>query len=70
MKSVRSVFIAIAEGCGSGRYYYVTPVTDDDLLREHNWVGLENTSCTKVTPATTCSFPLPIALLLLLLCRG
>ena len=24
-------------------YYYVTPVTDDDLLREHNWVGLENT---------------------------
>ena len=21
-------------------YYYVTPVTDDDLLREHNWVGL------------------------------
>jgi uncharacterized protein (DUF885 family) len=25
-------------------YYYVTPVADDDLLREHNWVGLENTS--------------------------
>ncbi|MGE5219172.1 MAG: DUF885 domain-containing protein [Chloroflexota bacterium] len=25
-------------------YYYVTPVTDDNLLREHNWVGLENTS--------------------------
>jgi len=25
-------------------YYYVTPVTDDDLLREHNWTGLENTS--------------------------
>jgi len=25
-------------------YYYVTPVTEDDLLREHNWVGLENTS--------------------------
>ncbi|HXV82631.1 MAG TPA: DUF885 domain-containing protein [Candidatus Binatia bacterium] len=25
-------------------YYYVTPATDDDLLREHNWVGLENTS--------------------------
>jgi uncharacterized protein (DUF885 family) len=25
-------------------YYYVTPVPDDDLLREHNWVGLENTS--------------------------
>jgi len=25
-------------------YYYVTPVTDDDLLREHNYVGLENTS--------------------------
>jgi len=25
-------------------YYYVTPVNDDDLLREHNWVGLENTS--------------------------
>lgn len=25
-------------------YYYVTPVANDDLLREHNWVGLENTS--------------------------
>jgi uncharacterized protein (DUF885 family) len=25
-------------------YYYVTPVTDPELLREHNWVGLENTS--------------------------
>jgi uncharacterized protein (DUF885 family) len=25
-------------------YYYVTPVSDDELLREHNWVGLENTS--------------------------
>jgi uncharacterized protein (DUF885 family) len=25
-------------------YYYVTPVMNDDLLREHNWVGLENTS--------------------------
>jgi uncharacterized protein (DUF885 family) len=25
-------------------YYYVTPVTEDDLLREHNWTGLENTS--------------------------
>jgi uncharacterized protein (DUF885 family) len=25
-------------------YYYVTPVTNDDLLREHNFVGLENTS--------------------------
>jgi len=25
-------------------YYYVTPVTEDDLLREHNWMGLENTS--------------------------
>jgi len=25
-------------------YYYVTPVTSDDLLREHNFVGLENTS--------------------------
>ena len=25
-------------------YYYVTPVSDNDLLREHNWVGLENTS--------------------------
>jgi uncharacterized protein (DUF885 family) len=25
-------------------YYYVTPASDDDLLREHNWVGLENTS--------------------------
>jgi len=25
-------------------YYYVTPVTSDDLLREHNYTGLENTS--------------------------
>jgi uncharacterized protein (DUF885 family) len=25
-------------------YYYVTPVAENDLLREHNWVGLENTS--------------------------
>jgi uncharacterized protein (DUF885 family) len=25
-------------------YYYVTPVTEEDHLREHNWVGLENTS--------------------------
>ena len=25
-------------------YYYVTPVSSDDLLREHNYVGLENTS--------------------------
>ncbi len=25
-------------------YYYVTPATEDDLLREHNWTGLENTS--------------------------
>jgi len=25
-------------------HYYVTPVTDSDELREHNWVGLENTS--------------------------
>jgi uncharacterized protein (DUF885 family) len=25
-------------------HYYVTPATDTDLLREHNWVGLENTS--------------------------
>ena len=25
-------------------YYYVTPVNSDDLLREHNYVGLENTS--------------------------
>lgn len=25
-------------------YYYVTPVVDEGLLLEHNWVGLENTS--------------------------
>src|ERR671919_1716303 len=25
-------------------YYYVTPAPDEDLLREHNWTGLENTS--------------------------
>ncbi|HUK39787.1 MAG TPA: DUF885 domain-containing protein [Candidatus Acidoferrales bacterium] len=31
-------------------YYYVTPVTDDDLLREHNWVGLENTSAHESYP--------------------
>jgi uncharacterized protein (DUF885 family) len=29
---------------GQVGYYYVTPVTDEELLREHNWVGLENTS--------------------------
>jgi uncharacterized protein (DUF885 family) len=29
---------------GQVGYYYVTPVDDTDLLREHNWVGLENTS--------------------------
>ncbi len=31
-------------------YYYVTPVSDDDLLREHNWVGLENTSVHEAYP--------------------
>ena len=25
-------------------HYYVTPAAEDDLLREHNWTGLENTS--------------------------
>jgi uncharacterized protein (DUF885 family) len=25
-------------------YYYVTPAESEDLLREHNWTGLENTS--------------------------
>jgi uncharacterized protein (DUF885 family) len=25
-------------------YYYVTPATDEELLREHNWTGMENTS--------------------------
>ena len=29
---------------GQTGYYYVTPVDSDDLLREHNWTGLENTS--------------------------
>ncbi|HWO41928.1 MAG TPA: DUF885 domain-containing protein [Candidatus Eisenbacteria bacterium] len=29
---------------GQVGYYYVTPVSDEELLREHNWVGLENTS--------------------------
>ncbi len=29
---------------GQVGYYYVTPVTEEELLREHNWVGLENTS--------------------------
>jgi uncharacterized protein (DUF885 family) len=31
-------------------YYYVTPVTDDELLREHNWTGLENTSAHESYP--------------------
>jgi uncharacterized protein (DUF885 family) len=25
-------------------YYYVTPASEEELLREHNWTGLENTS--------------------------
>ena len=31
-------------------YYYVTPVTEDDLLREHNRTGLENTSAHESYP--------------------
>jgi uncharacterized protein (DUF885 family) len=29
---------------GQVGYYYVTPAESEDLLREHNWTGLENTS--------------------------
>ena len=39
-------------------YYYVTPVTDDDLLREHNWVGLENTSVHESYPGHHLQFSL------------
>ena len=39
-------------------YYYVTPVTGDDLLREHNWVGLENTSVHESYPGHHLQFSL------------
>ncbi|HXT52869.1 MAG TPA: DUF885 domain-containing protein [Candidatus Eisenbacteria bacterium] len=39
-------------------YYYVTPVRDDDLLREHNWVGLENTSVHESYPGHHLQFSL------------
>ncbi len=39
-------------------YYYVTPVTDDDLLHEHNWVGLENTSVHESYPGHHLQFSL------------
>jgi uncharacterized protein (DUF885 family) len=39
-------------------YYYVTPVADDDLLREHNWVGLENTSVHESYPGHHLQFSL------------
>ena len=39
-------------------YYYVTPVSDDDLLREHNWVGLENTSVHESYPGHHLQFSL------------
>ncbi|MGH7926928.1 MAG: DUF885 domain-containing protein, partial [Candidatus Binatia bacterium] len=39
-------------------YYYVTPVTDDELLREHNWVGLENTSVHESYPGHHLQFSL------------
>jgi uncharacterized protein (DUF885 family) len=39
-------------------YYYVTPVTEDDLLREHNWVGLENTSVHESYPGHHLQFSL------------
>jgi uncharacterized protein (DUF885 family) len=46
-------------------YYYVTPVNDDDLLREHNWVGLENTSVHESYPGHHLQFSvansLPVA---------
>jgi uncharacterized protein (DUF885 family) len=39
-------------------YYYVTPVTDDELLREHNFVGLENTSVHESYPGHHLQFSL------------
>jgi len=39
-------------------YYYVTPVSSDDLLREHNWVGLENTSVHESDPGHHLQFSL------------
>ena len=39
-------------------YYYVTPVADDELLREHNWVGLENTSVHESYPGHHLQFSL------------
>ena len=39
-------------------YYYVTPVSDNDLLREHNWVGLENTSVHESYPGHHLQFSL------------
>jgi hypothetical protein len=36
----------------------VTPVRDDDLLREHNWVGLENTSVHESYPGHHLQFSL------------
>ena len=39
-------------------YYYVTPVGDADLLREHNWVGLENTSVHESYPGHHLQFSL------------
>jgi len=43
-------------------YYYVTPVTDDDLLREHNWVGLENTSVHESYPGHHLQFSIANAI--------
>ena len=39
-------------------YYYVTPVSDADLLREHNRVGLENTSVHESYPGHHLQFSL------------
>jgi len=44
-------------------YYYVTPVSNDDLLREHNWVGLENTSVHESYPGHHLQFSVANSLL-------
>ena len=43
-------------------YYYVTPADDEDLLREHNWTGLENTSVHESYPGHHLQFTLANAI--------
>jgi uncharacterized protein (DUF885 family) len=43
-------------------YYYVTPAADEDLLREHNWVSLENTSVHESYPGHHLQFSIANAI--------